>query len=543
MKRHNKNSIWNRLKYSFILILMVPVLALGSYMVYSSIAFVKNERNMEAKQMMETNILDLNNRLEQCENSLIYAASNFTLQEFLQMDPEEYIKVNRASKNVGPLLYNVLLSNQYYKKLSVYAEKDFHVMSALIRNSAEVEEETWYQETLKTSDICWWYEEEKFFLSRKIATAYPKKTIGVICAEIKPELFKKSFNIFENIPVKIELNGSSLLYKSDDWKDGYLKKDLELKLTGWHLEYQISRRYFYPRTWMTILMPVCIIAVVVALAGLVIYFILKMVVKEVDYLVEQVGKVKAGNLDVTLHSVQTEELNILVGSINGMLGRIRQLIKKVYENELEQKKLELEVLQSKISPHFLYNNLSAINWIAIEKGQDSIYEITTQMAAFYRTALNKGKKADRLELEIANIRAYIKLQLISHEDSFDVAYEIDEGILSCVVPTFILQPLVENAIEHGIDLLRKKKGKLTVRAYRSNSCIYLEVEDNGEALYKEMGEGIFDSEKYGYGTGNVHRRIQLMMGEEYGLTIYTSKKGTISRLRLKADDINFLIVQ
>lgn len=326
MKRHNKNSIWNRLKYSFILILIVPVLALGSYMVYSSIAFVKNERNMEAKQMMETNILDLNNRLEQCENSLIYAASNFTLQEFLQMNPEEYIQVNKASKNVGPLLYNVLLSNQYYKKLSVYAEKDFHVMSALIRNSSEVENETWYQETLKTSDICWWYEEEKFFLSRKIATAYPKKTIGVICAEIKPELFKKSFNIFENIPVKIELNGSSLLYKSDDWKDGYLKKDLELKLTSWHLEYQISRRYFYPRTWMTILMPVCIIAVVVALAGLVIYFILKMLVKEVDYLVEQVGKVKAGNLDVTLHSVQTEELNILVGSINGMLGRIRQLI-------------------------------------------------------------------------------------------------------------------------------------------------------------------------------------------------------------------------
>lgn len=221
MKKHNKNSIWNRLKYSFILTLILPVLALGSYMVYSSIVFVKNERNMEARQMMETNILDLNNRLEQCENSLIYAASNFTLQEFLQMDPEEYIKVNRASENVGPLLYNVLLSNQYYKKLSVYSEKDFHVMSALIKNSLEVEGETWYQKTLETSDICWWYEEEKIFLSRKISTAYPKKTIGVICAEIKPELFEQSFNIFENIPVKIELNGRSLLYKNDDWKDGY----------------------------------------------------------------------------------------------------------------------------------------------------------------------------------------------------------------------------------------------------------------------------------------------------------------------------------
>ena len=122
-------------------------------------------------------------------------------------------------------------------------------MSALIKNSLEVEGEIWYQKTLETSDICWWYEEEKIFLSRKISTAYPQKTIGVICAEVKPELFEQSFNIFENIPVKIELNGRSLLYKSDDWKDGYLKKDMELNPTGWQLEYQISGQYFYPRTW------------------------------------------------------------------------------------------------------------------------------------------------------------------------------------------------------------------------------------------------------------------------------------------------------
>ena len=91
-----------------------------------------------------------------------------------------------------------------------------------------------------------------------------------------------------------------------------------------------------------------------------------------------------------------------------MLRKIQTLIDEVYKSKLDKKSLELDLLQSKINPHFLYNNLSAINWIAIEKGEDRIYEITTELGTFYRTALNKGINVDHLNVEVENIKAYVK---------------------------------------------------------------------------------------------------------------------------------------
>lgn len=537
MKKHKKNSIWNRLKKSFILILCLPILGLGSYMVYSSIRFVKEERFLEIGKLIEQNVLDLNNRMEQCENSLIYVASNYTLQEFLQMDESDYLKINQASKNVGPLLYNVMLSNQYYQSISVYTDKHFSVMNDLLESTSEVENEEWYVCSLNTPDICWWYEDGEIFLTRRITTAYPVKTIGVIRVEVKNRLFDESFQIFEKVPVRITLNEDVILFQDVTWKDSFYNETQQLLPEPFQLRYEVNHEYFYPTTGMTIAFPMIIILGVLLLAGCVISVVLRMLVKEVDYLVEKVEEVKTGNLEVQIEEVQTEELNILATSIKDMLERIRQLIQKVYQTEIEQKELELEVLRSKISPHFLYNNLSAINWLAIEREQDDIYEITTQMAAFYRTALNKGKRMDSLKLEITNIKAYINLQLISHEYSFDVVYEVEDDILECIIPTFILQPLVENAIEHGIDLLRSGRGKLIIRAYRKESVLYLEVEDNGKSLFEKIGRNILSEDAYGYGTGNVNRRIQLVHGDKYGLKIYASEKGTLSELRLKIDNI------
>ena len=536
-RQTNKTSIWNRLRRAFLIVAILPVLVLGGYMVYSSIRFVRNERMLEADKLMEQNVADLNNRMEQCETSLLYVASNYSLQEFLQMDETKYIEVNQASRNVAPMLYNVLLSNQYYKKLRIYSDKHFSVMDDLLKKSDEVRDEEWYQGTIETSQSRWWFDGNNVFLSRKIETSFPMKSVGVIRADIKERLFNGSFQIFSDVPVRIMMNESTLLYQSDDWEDDYYTRTINLLPDDWTVTYRISRDYFFPNSLISVAAPIIMILIVLLASLLVIHIILKNLTREVNNLVGQVEKVKAGDLDVQFTPLQTRELDILSSSMNEMLERIRQLIQKVYQDELNQKDLELELLRSKISPHFLYNNLSAINWLAIEKGEDEIYEITTQMATFYRTALNKGKTTDRFQTEITNAKAYISLQLMSHDHSFEVNYSIAEETLDMVIPTFILQPLIENAIEHGIDQLRGKKGYLEIRSWMDGEDLVLEVLDNGTGLYEKMGTGILDESKYGYGTGNVNRRIRLIHGEEYGLTIMVNEGGTTSRLRLKADKV------
>lgn len=155
------------------------------------------------------------------------------------------------------------------------------------------------------------------------------------------------------------------------------------------------------------------------------------------------------------------------------------------------------------------------------------------MATFYRTALNKGKNVDRLSVEIANIRSYVKLLEISHENSFDIEYEIEEGLLDYIIPIFILQPLVENAVEHGIDQLREKRGVLRIAGYREGKYLILSVFDNGTGLYGKMGKGEMHISEYGYGTSNVHRRIQLLCGEDCGLAVSADENGTTSSVKLK----------
>ena len=524
---------------SFITIIFIPILFLGGFIIYNSINYVKNEKQTEVKQVIKQNILDLNNRLEQCEKSLIYITSNYTLQQFLQMDRKDYVDVIQASKNVGPLLYNVVLSNQYFAKIRVYANETYSVMDDLIKSSQDVMEAGWYQQTLKSNDTCWWYEGDKIFISRRIATAYPDKTIGVIYIEIKPILFRSSFNVFQNIPVSISMDHGINLYESskymEDTKD-YIQ-EAGLISSDWKLEYQVNYSYFYPEFIINLILPTIILVLVLLIAAaLATRIMLRLLLKEMDFLVAKVNEVKKGNLEVVIEQVKTEEINILVDSINNMLRRIRQLIQKVYAAELETKSLELNLLQSKISPHFLYNNLSAINWIAIEQGQDQIYEITTQMAMFYRTALNKGNNIDKLSVEIANIKAYVNLQLISHDQSFDVEYEIDESLLNCYVPIFILQPLVENAIEYGVDSLREGRGIIVISVAEEEGNLNLGVTDNGKELYKKIGNALMPKEDYGYGTSNVHKRIQLLFGENYGLTIYAREEGTVALLKLKLDE-------
>ena len=201
--------------------------------------------------------------------------------------------------------------------------------------------------------------------------------------------------------------------------------------------------------------------------------------------------------------------------------------------EIERQSIELDLLQAKINPHFLYNNLSAINWLALDCGQDRIYEITTEMATFYRTALNRGKNVDRLSVEIANIRSYVNLLQISHENSFDIEYDIEEGLLDDIIPIFILQPLVENAVEHGIDQLRAKRGILRISGYTEGGYLVLSVFDNGTALYDKSGKGAMQISEYGYGTSNVHRRIQILCGEDCGLTVSADEEGTTASIKLK----------
>ncbi len=237
-----------------------------------------------------------------------------------------------------------------------------------------------------------------------------------------------------------------------------------------------------------------------------------------------------------------DEVENLVLSLNEKIDELEEE-KKQREWEAEQKRLaEIKALQAQINPHFLYNALNSIVWMTTDNGDDKAAEFTLRLADYYHTSLSRGEEFIPLSMEIKHAKDYIWLQGHRYEkiiSSFTVACDIEHVL----VPKIILQPLLENAIYHGLKPV-DREWKISVHVYKADGSIMLSVYDNGagipekrlEILSKNLHDGISDSSS-GYGIYNINNRLKLTYGKEYGLSLY-SKEGfyTLSVIKLPAKE-------
>jgi two-component system sensor histidine kinase YesM len=250
-------------------------------------------------------------------------------------------------------------------------------------------------------------------------------------------------------------------------------------------------------------------------------------VKRIQQLNRTMRMAAIGNLEIEVRSDSKDEIGELTNRFGKMLKSFKAMIDEVYRSKIIQQEAEMKALQSQINPHFLYNSLSLINWKAIEIHADEISRITTTLSLFYRTTLNRGDDIIPVQGELDNTRAYIDIQLVMHEYGFDVAYDIEESLYAYDVIKLILQPVVENAIEHGIDQKRGGRGLLTIRGAEEGETIVFTVEDNGPGMTGQQLEEVFVKKTHGYGLFNVQQRIQIFFGTQYGISAHSEpEQGT-----------------
>jgi two-component system sensor histidine kinase YesM len=236
------------------------------------------------------------------------------------------------------------------------------------------------------------------------------------------------------------------------------------------------------------------------------------------------------DLKALVTSDNVNEITELGISFNIMIGRIRELLDAKVNEQENLKKAELKALQAQINPHFLYNTLDTIVWMAETNKMDAVIEIVRALSSFFRIALSKGKDWISIQQEIEHVRSYLYIQKIRYRDILDYKIEVDESILDGTILKLTLQPLVENALYHGIKN-KRNGGTIQVRARRAeHDLVMLEVQDDGvgftpykiakikSALTDYSDDKILQSES-GFGLENVHKRIQLYYGEQYGLSI------------------------
>lgn len=269
-----------------------------------------------------------------------------------------------------------------------------------------------------------------------------------------------------------------------------------------------------------------LLLLIVTVTGL-IYWYSKDFSSRVELLVRKFRRAETGDLSVSEEIGGSDEIAVLDQQFNRMLGKLDQLIKTSYVQKLENKEAQLKNLQLQINPHFLYNTLETISSIAAVKQVFVVCDICGKLGEIFRYSLGKdyGERVP-LEQEMKHIKNYMFIQEIRHGNRLQVFYNIDVDAAHVYIPRFILQPIVENAISHGLGNLTSV-GTLEISAFEKNDRLYIQIEDDGEGMDQEKVAEIvrfINTEKpvegkKNIGIRNVNQRIKLACGEQYGIII------------------------
>ncbi|WP_230399505.1 sensor histidine kinase [Novisyntrophococcus fermenticellae] len=298
----------------------------------------------------------------------------------------------------------------------------------------------------------------------------------------------------------------------------------------WILVQTVSVREFYKNLNRQIVLSAVLVVIVLAVSLLFVKMATSRIAKPTRELMESMKHLGKDNRYPRVKVISQDEIGMIGTEYNKMAEHIETLIEQVYKMELTRKQAELEFLQMQINPHFLYNALDTISWMAIEKGDTDISEITIALAELLRATIKKERFIPLRE-EMKTVRDYLLIQEERFGDKISVVYDVEQESCGYQVPNFILQPLIENAIIHGLEP-KIGKGSLTITIKREKEKLLFCVQDDGvgmtpeeiDILYRQCEEN--DTKQF-IGLKNVYRRLLLCYGEESRLVIESKEnKGT-----------------
>lgn len=484
--------------------------------------------------------------------------SNLTNAKSMQ-DYEMSSKVFNSSLNSRTDVTSLMI----FGKKSLLLHKSIYEFWSVVQDYASY---SWYQKALEspnTSVITGPMQheflkdntEQTISLSRRISSYEDGSFLGVILIDLNlnkiAEIFESFYATGEGTlcilndqgqivyPMNYNKITPQLLEKMNSMeKDNFIARiDQE--------EYQVVTATFEKADWKvlsltstgqlkesmydTLGIVIAAIVLVMVILGVALSRILTGVVNPILRLKGHIDLADEGHLSERAEILNHNEAGALSKSFNKMLDRIENLMGEVVNEQEEKRKYELQALQAQINPHFLYNTLDSIIWMAEAKNSD-VVPMTEALAKLFRISLNKGNEFIRIEDEMEHVRNYLVIQSMRYTDKFTYHIEINDEVRYCKTIKLIVQPIVENSIYHGIKK-KRGKGRIDILACRKNEKLCIRVRDDGNGMNEETCQAILTKDSKfentsgsGIGVKNVNERIQLYFGKEYGLR-YTSVLG------------------
>lgn len=580
MKKKQKSSLKNRAlsQTAVLIIVTMCIMVTVFYMVFHSRAF--NERGKYEEENLVNMEAYLNSYLEEVDSIAKNVNYNYYLQDYLETvikEEDDYVdsgigKNMRSYEMSSQAFSDTLLSRADISSIMIFGKKKMLLNRSMYtyqKVALDYSKLDWYAKAVaKPQDAIitgpnrhsfFDTDDEVISLSREVQSYENGTFRGVILINLNMNKITEICNSFqekqENFICIINDKGE-LVYEQQNGRERfafdekenrqelntalgktkescfrlnyrgekYLITRTDMKTTGWTLVSMVPYKSVMAETMAISGVMILAVAITLIVTLLLLNRILTGVVKPLKKLEKYMVQVNPDNMDQRMEILTDDEIGHLSMKFNQMMDRIRNL-----KEQEDKRKYELQALQAQINPHFLYNTLDSIIWMA-ETNDSNIVAMTEALAKLFRISLNKGNEEISLERELEHVKNYLIIQSMRYADKFTYEISAEPGVERCRTIKLILQPIVENCIYHGI---KKKRGtgKITIRAYRREQNLIIEVSDDGCGMPEEICRKILSDEiesenisGSGIGVKNVNERIQLRFGKKYGLS-YSSEEG------------------
>ena len=539
-----------KLTIMMILCSLIPVCVISGYTQIRTVQIMREKEQIGLEQVLEQSVNSIDNRIQIYTNLINYLTYSSDLREIMEKEcSSDYEAYLAYTEIADPMFTMPQLYHEEIRSITLYAENIQVEHGNTLAPLSVAQNQTWHSKINEKGTVQWLVKQgnkKEILAVRKFYRQDSIQAMLVLTLDYNRVLETFADLLTENRGGLILDEQGNVVYsgyrmdapyKPDKetslnyLKEHYVCIEKKIEDTKWNFCLYQPKEELEKSVWTLLLGNIPVLLLCLLLILLLGYFFSRKMVERLEQLTENMNQINLGLRKVTVVSQSKDEIGVLVRTFTRMMDEINKLISQVYEAKIKLQKTEMKALQAQINPHFLYNSLSIINWKALEADNEEISRITLALSTYYRTSLNKGETMTIAANEIRNIDAYLQIQLIMHDNSFQVIKEIQEDALSYSVPKLILQPLVENAIEHGLDVSEKEEKWLKISVCKEKDALIMAVEDNGMGMSEEQAKSIITYRSKGYGVRNVNDRITLLYGEEYHLRV-KSRQGEGCRIEI-----------
>ena len=533
---------------------LVPMTILALYSHNSMSKLVRHNELEDTSSILEQTRESIESQIEVYTGLINYLTYSPDIEEVInEKNMDNYVAYAKYTQIVDPLLTVPKSYHDAINQIQIFADSIKVRHEYTLVPMDEIGQEWWSSQLNDEVQVQWLVNTEKPEIAAVRNIYDGRNRTAVLCITLDyNKIFKPLKNIISEESGTMVLDQKqNIVYRDENIRDndladlresdkileqiskGYVAVNSTSQNTGWKFYLYKTKKSVEKSVYQMLLTEIPLIAGCVLVIFILGMAFSRLFTRKIEMLTENMDQVNHGSREVTVTSDAEDEVGVLIRSFRRMMGEIDRLISEVYENKIALKEFELKALTAQINPHFLYNSLSIINWMAIKSNQKEISKVTLALSTFYRTALSKGEDMVTVENCIRNIEAYLSIQLVMHDNDFTVEWKIDPQVKTEKVPKLILQPVVENALEHGLDVKEEGDKILKLSFLDAGDAVLLRVEDNGMGMEQSVAESLVTYQAEGYGLKNVNDRICLLYGEEYKIRITSSVgKGTVVEMRI-----------